>query len=113
MNLIGRPKRRLLTNEGNAMNDYEAMMILPERLKEDQLDKALDGVVGQVKLLGGNASKPTKLGRRPFAREMQKQTSGEYALMRFQLPSDQISELHAKLKLNEDVFRVQVIRSGI
>ena len=95
------------------MNEYEAMMILPDRLKEDQLDKALDGVVSQIKTLGGNASKPTKLGRRPFARELQKQTSGEYALMRFQLDPKQITELHAKLKLNEDVFRVQFIRAGV
>ena len=94
------------------MNDYEAMMILPDSLKDEQLDKALDGVVAQIKELGGSAAKPTKLGRRPFARALEKKTSGEYALMRFQLDPAKIQDLHARLKLNDDVFRVQFIRSG-
>ena len=48
------------------------------------------------------------MGRKPFARELQKQTAGEYALLNMSLEPSKVVELHTALKHNEEIFRIQV-----
>ena len=92
------------------MKQYEAMIILNEKLKdEEEIDKALDGLKAEVKALGGKAITASKMGRKAFARMMDKSVAGEYGLMRFQLAADQVDVLRKKLKFNEDLFRMQVV----
>ena len=91
------------------MKKYEAMIIFRETLKDTEWDGAV-GVVGQeIEKLGGKMTSCTRLGKREFARQMQKQNSGHYGLMALQLDGDKVAALQARLKLNEQVFRVQVV----
>ncbi|MCC5843898.1 MAG: 30S ribosomal protein S6 [Verrucomicrobia bacterium] len=93
------------------MNRYEAMVILPESLTEDEIEKGLGVLTAAVKKAGGTvAGKPTRLGRKAFARPMAKQTAGEYALMRFEMPGGNVDGFQKSLKLEEAIFRIQVTR---
>ncbi len=91
------------------MNKYEAMIIFRESLKDTEWDGAVDTVRAEIEKLGGSMSSCTRLGKRDFVRPMQKQVSGHYALMAFELDGDKVGPLQARLKLNNDVFRVQVV----
>lgn len=91
------------------MNKYEAMIIFRESLKDTEWDEAVDAVKAEVEKLGGAMTSCTRLGKREFARTMKKQTSGHYALMALQLDGDKVAPLLARLKLDEQVFRVQVV----
>ena len=91
------------------MNKYEAMIIFRETLKDADWDGAVEAVRAEIKKLGGDMTSCTRLGKRDFARPMQKRTSGHYGLIAFQLAGDKVSALQTRLKLDEQVFRVQVV----
>ena len=91
------------------MKKYEAMIIFRESLKDTEWDGAVDAVRSEIERQDGRFSSCTRLGRREFAREMNKQSSGHYALVAFEMAGDKVAPLQARLKLNEDVFRVQVV----
>lgn len=91
------------------MNKYEAMIIFREGLKDADWDGAVETVRSEIEKFDGAVSSCTRLGRREFARPMQKQRSGHYGLMAFALGGDKLAPLLARLKLNADVFRVQVV----
>lgn len=89
---------------------YEAMFIFPESLKEETLEATLDKVRGEIDRCGGKVVSTTRLGRRVFARRLQKQQSGQYFVVTFDIEGDKIKALQARLKLNEEIFRVQIVR---
>ncbi len=91
------------------MNKYEAIIIFRESLKDTDWDGAVEVVSGEIAKLGGQMTSCTRMGKREFARVMQKQTSGHYGMMTFQLDGDKVTPLLARLKLNEQVFRMQVL----
>ena len=95
------------------MNKYEAMIIFRESLKETEWDEAVESVRAEIKKQGGEMTSCTRLGKREFARPMQKQQGGHYGLVAFQLPGDKVGALQARLKLNEQVFRVQVVTAPV
>ena len=93
------------------MNRYEAMVILPESLTEDEIEAGLSMLTAKIKELGGNnQGKPARMGRKPFARPMAKQTAGEYALLRFELAGEKVDSLLDELKLETAIFRIQISR---
>ncbi len=92
------------------MNTYEALMIFDEALKDAALDEAVGRVKAEVVKLSGTVEGITRLGRRPFARELRKKKAGQYVLMTLRLDGAQVKPLLARLKLAGEVFRVQVIR---
>ena len=91
------------------MTKYEALIIFRESLKETEWDGAVDAVRTEIEKLGGAMSSCTRLGKREFARPMDKQESGHYGMVAFRLGGDKVGALQARLKLNADVFRVQVV----
>ena len=91
------------------MNKYEAMIIFQETLKETEWDGAVDAVRAEIEKLGGKMTSGTRLGKREFARPMQKRQGGHYGLIAFQLAGDKVAPLQARLKLDEQIFRVQVV----
>jgi len=97
-------------DEEVSMNKYEAMIIFPDSLKEESLDEALEKVAAEIEKSGGTVNAKTRIGRRSFARPMDKQTGGQYMVLTFQLEGEKIAALQARFKLNEDIFRAQVVR---
>lgn len=92
------------------MTKYEAMLIFPETLKDDALEAAVDRIKAEVEKAGGRVDGATRLGRRQFARPLDKRPGGQYAVMTFHLNGDKMQALQGRLKLNEDIFRVQIVR---
>ena len=91
------------------MNKYEAMIIFRENLKDTDWDGAVEAVRAEIEKLGGKTTSCTRLGKREFARIMQKRQGGHYGLIAFQLAGDKVAALQARLKLDEQIFRVQVV----
>ena len=49
------------------------------------------------------------MGRRPFAASMKKREGGFFLRIDFQLDPGKLAGLQGRLKLNEDIFRLQVV----
>jgi len=86
------------------------MVILSERLTEEEVEKGLDSLCKIIKDLGGSTNRPTRLGRRPFARPLKKETSGEFALVTLTIESQRLVELRERIRHDELLFRVQISR---
>lgn len=93
------------------MNKYEAMVIFPESMRDEALDAAFEKVAGEIEKLGGKVENKTRLGRRAFARPLKKHSAGHYAVIGFFLDGQKVAPLQARFKLNEDIFRVQIVRA--
>ena len=91
------------------MNKYEAMFIFQESLKD--VEAALEKVRGEIKKHGGEVESATRLGKRMFARKMKKQDAGQYVIVTFRAPTDQAKTLMTRFKMNEEIFRAQIIRA--
>jgi len=90
------------------LKNYEALLIFLTTMKEDDTDRALTAVKGEIERLGGTAGESTYMGKRGFARPMKKQDEGFYHKLPFRLAPDRVEKLMGRLKLNQDVFRVQI-----
>ncbi len=95
------------------MNNYEAMFIFPETLKENVLEESVTHAKAEIKKLGGEVDSTTRLGKRAFSRVMKKQQAGFYVLVTFKMAGDNVRPLLARYKLSEDVFRVQVVKAPV
>ncbi|MFH0880371.1 MAG: 30S ribosomal protein S6 [Lentisphaerota bacterium] len=93
------------------MNKYEAMIIFSDAVKETALEDMLGHVKAEIKKLGGEVTSSTRLGKRAFARTMKKKEAGHYSLVAFSMAGSEIGHLQARLKLNEDIFRTQIVQA--
>jgi ribosomal protein S6 len=94
------------------VNKYEGLFIFPETLKDTALEEVLGGVKDEIQKHGGEVESATRLGKRAFSRRMKKQEAGHYVMFALKLPGDQIPSLLSRFKLNENVFRVQIVRAS-
>lgn len=94
------------------MKKYEIMFIFPEALKDDALSAALAKAQEEIKRVGGEIENVTQLGKRGFARVMKKKEAGYYVLAVVKLPAEQVAPLQAKYRLDESIFRVQVVEAA-
>lgn len=93
------------------MNKYEAMIIFPDAVKDEALDAALEKVEAEIEKSGGKVESKTRMGRRQFARPMDKQTSGQYMVVNFKLDGGKLTALQGRFKLNEEIFRIQIVKA--
>ena len=91
------------------MKTYEATVIFPGSLAEDAVTQNLDKVKVEIERLQGRIVEAVSMGRRSFPRLMHKQESGYYVRMRFDLDPGSVSALQSRLKLNENLFRIQIV----
>lgn len=92
-----------------ALNRYEGMFILPERLKDEELDGVIDRVRSEIEKAAGTIENVTRLGKRTFSRTMQKKNSGHYVVIHFSIDGAQIPALRERYRLSDEVFRVQFV----
>lgn len=93
------------------LRKYDGLFILPAKLSDDGAEKAMETVKETVAKLGGTAHDTNILGKRHFARPLKKQETGYYVKMQMDIEPESIDALLARLKLNENVFRVQILRA--
>ena len=88
---------------------YEGLFIFPEALDEEGLDQAIELVKEELVKLGGSLDSSVRMGKKQFARMMDKQKSGYYVVLVFSLGADQVDAFKARLKLGTNVFRLSLI----
>ena len=96
--------------ESKTLNTYEGMFIFVDELKDDELETAVKELREMIENLGGSIENTARIGRRPFARPQAKRhKAGHYIVMNFALPPDGVSALLARLKLNDQILRTQIL----
>ncbi|MBL7114164.1 MAG: 30S ribosomal protein S6 [Kiritimatiellae bacterium] len=93
------------------MNTYEAMMIFSNVLKDNDLDAAMTRAQEEIERNGGKVQHVKVVGKRTFARIMNKKESGVYVWMAFDAAPESIVSLNKRFKLNDDLFRVQILKA--
>ena len=92
-----------------SLKTYEAIFIFSNSIKEDALQKIIEQIKGEITKLKGVIKESKILGRRQFARMMKKEDSGQYARVDFDLDPSSVAPLLARFKLNESIFRLQLV----
>lgn len=93
------------------MNKYEALIILSDTVKDASMEDAIGHVRAEIKKHGGEVDSTTRLGKRAFARPLNKKEAGNYVLIAFSMEGTELKPLQARLKLSEEVFRTQIVRA--
>jgi len=86
---------------------YEGLFILNIAGKEEGIKDALDKISEEITAAGGKVETVQKMDKKSFARVADKRnTAGYYANVIFAGEPAIIGQLHNKLALNKDIFRV-------
>lgn len=88
---------------------YEALIIFKTAGSEQDLARQAAQLEEHVKKLGGRITESQAMGRRRLAFRIAKQAEGQYHLLRFQGPAEQVQELDRLLRLNEHVVRFMIL----
>ena len=91
------------------LKTYEAMFIFSGTLKDDALEKLLERIRGDIAKFSGTVVNTQMLGNRAFARPLKKRESGAYVKMAISLDPKDVGALTARFRLNEEIFRVQIV----
>lgn len=92
------------------MKKYDAMYIFTQAIpSEDAWAKLVERMQAEITRLGGEIISTETLGKKTFARVMQKRENGVYLKIRFLLDAQSVKPLLARYRLVEDLFRVQVL----
>lgn len=92
------------------MKTYEALFIFSNSLKDEALEKVVEHIRGEIVKLNGSVQGVHPMGKRTFARPLKKSESGQYVRIDFSMDPGKIADLQARFKLNENIFRVQIVR---
>ena len=88
---------------------YEALIILKTMGTEEEMARKAAELDAQVKKMGGSLESSQHLGRRRLAFPIARQSEGHYYLLRFQAPTEQVSELERLFRLNEAIVRFIIL----
>jgi small subunit ribosomal protein S6 len=94
---------------GDALRQYEIMIILPPNLEEEVAAGATERVRGYVTSRGGEVHSLELWGRRRLAFPIQRYREGIYHVGRFSLAPEQAVELDRSLRLNEQILRHLIV----
>jgi ribosomal protein S6 len=87
---------------------YDALFIFDEKLDGEALDAVLARIGDEIVRLGGAVERTENAGRHVFARPMRRRTHGLYVWVTLRIPPDNVAALRARLKLVEEIVRVQI-----
>ena len=86
---------------------YDGLYIFVGAAKDESLEKTVEKMRGEITRLSGTIEGVEVLGKRSFARPMQKRDHGTYVRIRFELDTANLATLRERYHLIEDLFRVQ------
>lgn len=86
---------------------YDGLYIFVGAAKDESLEKTVEKMRGEITRLSGTIEGVEVLGKRSFARPMQKRDHGTYVRIRFELDTSNLATLRERYHLMEDLFRVQ------
>jgi small subunit ribosomal protein S6 len=91
------------------LRKYDGLYIFVGAAKDEMLDKTVEKMRGEITRLSGVIVNTEVLGKRSFARPMQKRDHGTYVRIRFELDPAALGTLRERYHLIEDLFRVQIL----
>lgn len=91
------------------MKKYQGVFILFPPADETALEEKLEKIRADIAKEGGAVSATTRMGRTAFARPLRKKDSGFYVLIAFTLAPAKVAALRERLKMNEDILRVEIV----
>jgi len=91
------------------LKKYQAVLILFPPADEAALEVKLETISGEITKQGGKVEATTRMGRTAFARPLRKKDSGFYVLITFTMAPDHVAALRERLKINEDILRVEIV----
>jgi ribosomal protein S6 len=91
------------------MKKYDAMYIFANVAKDDSIEGLVEKAGNEITRLNGKVLSTTVLGKKSFARTMQKKESGVYVKIRFEIDPAQVALLQSRYHLLEEFFRVQIL----
>lgn len=94
------------------MNTYEALFIFGAQLKDDEVAAVTARVTEEITSRGGTVTATDTIGKRTFARTMNKQNAGIYVRLHIEMEPSLVEVLLRRYRLNEDVFRVQITKAA-
>ena len=91
------------------MKPYEALFILTETIRDENVEEFASKARAEIERLGGVIDQSIPMGRRPFAQLLHKREGGVFLRLDFHLDPAKIAALQARYKLNEQIFRMQLV----
>jgi ribosomal protein S6 len=89
---------------------YDGFFIIKETVPEEKVKDVIARIKGEIEKAGGRIIETRDLGRRTFARTMQKTDSGFYVALTLQMDATKVGGLTGRYQLDEDIFRFQISR---
>ena len=90
------------------MNTYDIVFIFPPTLTDEEHEKLIGAITHEIEKLGGTVPQVERMGRRPFARMLDTKSEGLYTRFGVKLDPAQVEHLNARMRLMEQIFRVQI-----
>jgi small subunit ribosomal protein S6 len=94
-------------NQNN--REYETVFILDPALEEGPVNEQIERASALIQDNGGTVAEVERWGRRRLAYEIGRKRDGVYTLLRYHAPGTAVKELERRLRLNEQVLRVQTV----
>jgi ribosomal protein S6 len=94
------------------LNIYQGLFIFSSDMKDEAVNSQVQYIQAEIVKLKGKVDETHALGKQMFARPMDKQENGQYVRIIFQLDAAGVDPLQARLKLNDAIFRTQIVRAG-
>ncbi len=91
------------------LKKYEAVFILDMRKVDDEGKAFSEEFAKNIQSWGGNVKEAVNMGRKQFAREINKRKAGIYWDYYFDLDPAMVKEIREKYRLDERVIREMVI----
>jgi ribosomal protein S6 len=91
------------------MKKYDGIYIFANVAKDDSIDGLVEKASNEITRLNGKVLSTNVLGKKSFARTMQKKDGGVFVKIRFELKPAQVVTLQGRYRLLEDFFRVQIL----
>ena len=89
---------------------YEVMFIVRPDILDEDLDKLIAGLEGNVTQGGGTVKSLEKLGRRKLAYTVKKFNDGNYVLMTILADGSLVGEIERRLRVSEPVIKFITVR---
>ena len=90
---------------------YEALVILKTAGTDQDAAKRAAILEEPIKKLGGSVVLSQGIGRRRLAYRIARQSEGQYHLLRFQAPVDQVKELERLFRLSDVIVRFIILNA--
>ena len=92
------------------MNKYELVVVLSEKLEDDERSAAMERVNGYITRFGGNVTGVDEWGKKRLAYEIQKMNEAFYYIVTFEAPLDAPAQIEENIRIMEQVIRFLIVK---